>query len=115
MARNLYASHRPVQNAYLVRERDRRRMRELLLVVAAVLPVAAMLILYIAVQLEVLDTGYRINVLERRQDRLLEEERRLRLEAAYLTSPQRLETRAIEDLGLERPAFDQMIWYGELP
>jgi 4-amino-4-deoxy-L-arabinose transferase-like glycosyltransferase len=41
-----YAVRRPVVNSYLVRQRDRRRLRELVAVVAAVLPLAAALLGY---------------------------------------------------------------------
>ena len=50
--RNAYTVHRPVINAYLVRERDRRRLRDLALVLLAVFPLALGLMVYTWLQLE---------------------------------------------------------------
>ena len=97
--RTSYVVRRPVDNRYLVRERDRRRLRELGWVLLAAVPVALMLIGYVWVNLELLRCGYRIHDLEGR----LQEERRalsvLELEEAYLTGAARLGARGAE-LGL---------------
>ncbi len=88
--RTSYVVRRPVDNRYLVRERDRRRLRELGWVLLAALPVAAMLIGYVWVNLELLRCGYRIHDLE---GRLHEEQRALsilELEEAYHTGAARL-------------------------
>ena len=42
-------------------------------------------------------------------------ERQLRLEASYLASPQRVEQRAIEELGMQSPDLEQMVFVDELP
>ncbi len=111
--RSAYAVRRPVVNAYLVRERDRRRLRELGLVLLAVLPLGLSLLAYTWLQLEVLRTGYRIEELERQLHRLNQAERQLRLEAAYLASPPRLAERAGSELGLVPPKLDQMVFLEE--
>ncbi|MFQ5349873.1 MAG: hypothetical protein ACE5EG_05455 [Thermoanaerobaculia bacterium] len=94
--RTSYVVRRPVDNRYLVRERDRRRLRELGWVLLAAVPVALMLIGYVWVNLELLRCGYRIHKLEGR----LQEQRRalsiLELEEAYLTSAARLTERGSE-------------------
>ena len=94
--RTSYVVRRPVDNRYLVRERDRRRLRELGYVLLATVPVALMLIGYVWVNLELLRSGYRIHRLEGR----LQEERRalsiLELEEAYLTGAARLAERGAE-------------------
>lgn len=108
--RGAYVVRRPVVNAYLVRERDRTRARELFWVLLLVLPVAAGLLVDIWVHLRVIRTGYSINALERQLDDLAQQERRLRLEASYLASPQLVEKRAVEELGMVEPRPGQLIF-----
>ena len=112
--KSIYAIHRPVVNAYLVRERDRRFGREVVRFLLVVGPVAAALVVCTWVHMEVSRTGYRIGAVERELDRLVQEERRLRLEASYLADPARLETRAQEELGMSVPALEQMVFASEL-
>lgn len=112
--KSIYAIHRPVVNAYLVRERDRRFGREVVRFLLVVGPVAAALVVCTWVHMEVSRTGYRIGAIERELDRLVQEERRLRLEASYLADPARLETRAQEELGMSVPALEQMVFASEL-
>jgi len=108
--RGAYVVRRPVVNAYLVRERDRRKLRELLWVTLLVLPLAIGLLFDIWVHLQVIRTGYRINELERMLDDVGQRERRLRLEASYLSSPQRIESRAMTELGMAEPRPEQLIY-----
>ena len=110
--RGAYAAPRPVVNAYLVRERDRRRLRELAWVVAAVAPVGIALLGHTWLQHETLKAGYRIEQLERRTHQLAQIERQLRLEAAHLAHPGRLQAVAGE-LGLQAPSIDQVIFLEE--
>jgi hypothetical protein len=112
--KSAYALRRPVVNAYLVRERDRRRLRELGLVLVTLLPLGAALLLYIWVQLEVVRTGYRIEGLERRLHALGQSERQLRLEASYLGSPERVGRRAAAELEMAPPRLEQMVFVEEL-
>lgn len=113
--RGAYVVHRPVVNAFLVRERDRKRLRELLWVMILVLPLAAGLWMDIWVHVRVIRTGYRINELESVLDDLGQRERRLRLEASYLSSPQRVEALAIEELGMLEPRPEQLIYLESQP
>jgi cell division protein FtsL len=113
-SRSEYAFTRPVVNTYLVRERDRRLLRELALVVFVVLCLGGGLLAYTWMHLEVLDTGYRIVDLERRLRDLAQEERRLQLESAYLASPPHIESRAATELGMKGPEMDQVIFSEEL-
>jgi cell division protein FtsL len=112
--RNAYAIRRPVRNAYLVRERDRRLVRELVAVVAVVVVLGGGLLAYTWLHLEALRTGYRINTLEKQLQELSKVERQLRLEAAYLAGPQRIEERATRELGMQQPALDQVIFWEEI-
>ena len=113
--RNAYAFTRPVANSYLVRERDRRLLRELALVLLVVLCLGGGLLAYTGIHLEVTRTGYRIDKLERELEERTREERRLRLEAAYLASPTQIERRAVAELGMQSPALEQVIFWEELP
>ena len=108
--RSRYTVRRPVNNSYLVRERDRRRWQDLALVVLTVLPLGAALLTYAWIQVEVLETGYRITRLERELDELKKQERWLRLESARLRSPDRIDREARERLGLAPPKIDQVLF-----
>ena len=110
--RGAYAERRPVVNAYLVRERDRRRLRELAWTVAAVVPLGSALLGYTWLQHQTLKAGYRIESLERQTHQLAQIERQLRLEAAHLAHPGRLQEMAGE-LGLQPPTIDQVIFLEE--
>ena len=109
-----YAIHRRVENTYLVRERDRRLLRELLGVAAVVLVLGGGLLAYTWVHIEIMRTGYRIDDREKELHQLLELERRLLLEAAHLEHPEQIEKRARLDLGMREPALSQTVFYQEL-
>jgi len=113
--RSAYALRRPVANTYLVRERDRRRTRELGLVLLVVISLGGGLLSYIWIHLQVLSAGYRIDELEREHVELSRKERQLRLEAAYLASPSQVESRAVKELGMQSPALEQVVFWEELP
>jgi hypothetical protein len=107
-----YLLPRPPRNRYLVRQRDRRRMRELLRVAVAILVVGVALLGYTWLHLESLGSGYRVEGLEQRLHELARRERHLRLEEAYLSSPQRVETRASKELGMQPPELGQLLFAG---
>lgn len=113
--RNAYAVRRPVVNTYLVRERDRRRLRELALVLLAGISLGGGLLGYTWIHLEVVRTGYRIDELERQLVDLTRSERQLRLESSYLANPHQVERRATEELGMQAPTLDQVVFWEELP
>lgn len=110
MQARMYTVHRPVANEYLVRERDRRRLRDLGRVLLRLAPLALAFTAFTWVHLQVLDTGYRIEELERRLHELAREESRLRLEAAYLAGPRVIEARAAAELGMQPPTVDQLVF-----
>lgn len=113
--RNAYAVTRPVLNTYLVRQRDRRRLRELALVLLATLPVALGLLGYVWINLELLDIGYEIHRLESVLKSEAELQRKLLMEESYLSSPQLVEARASRELGMQAATLDQLVFAGELP
>jgi len=108
--KNAYTVHRPVVNEYLVRERDRRRLRELGKVLLVLAPIGIALSAFTWVHVQVLDAGYEIEALEERLHDLNRQESRLRLEAAYLASPNVVERRAAEELGMRPPDLDQFVF-----
>ena len=112
--RSPYTIHRRVENTYLVRERDRRLIRELLGVVVLVVVLGGGLLAYTWVHIEILETGYRIDGFEKELHELREEERRRRLEASYLAHPQRVDDRARLELGMRPPTLQQTLFYEEL-
>ncbi len=112
--RRPYAIHRPVENAYLVRERDRRLIRELLGVAALVLMLGGGLLAYTWVHIEIVRAGYRIDQREKELHGLLEEERQRRLEAARLTHPALIEERARREQGMREPTLEQTMFHQEL-
>lgn len=109
-----YAIRRPVENTYLVRQLDRRRLRELIGVFGIVCLVGGGLLAYTWVHIEIMRTGYRINDLEHTLERLQEEERRHRLEASYLAHPLQLEERSARELGMIAPELEQTVFFHEL-
>ncbi|HEX2163916.1 MAG TPA: hypothetical protein VHM02_08205 [Thermoanaerobaculia bacterium] len=109
-----YASHRPVENAWLVRERDRRRFRELALVLLAVGSVVLALLAYIWLNVRVLDAAYRIDELE---GTLRDLERRravLALEEARATALPVVEARAAAELGMVPAAASRTLTWEAL-
>ena len=112
--RSAYAFRRPVLNTYLVRERDRRLVRELALVLLVVVLLGGGLLAYTWIHLEALRTGYRIDLLDHQLHDLAQSERQLQLEASYLASPPRIEERAVRELGMQQPTLDQVLFWEEL-
>lgn len=116
MTASPYLARRPVENEFLVRERDRRRVRELLRLLLLVAPLGLALLAYTWIHLESLDAGFRIRGLEQELHELERRERQLRLEAAWLKSPGRVEGLAESELGLAPPRPEQVVfWTGEAP
>ncbi len=107
--KSAYVLRKEVDNAYLVRTRDRRRRRELLGVLIAVAPVGLALLAYSWTHLQVLESGYRIDKLVRELEAMGQAERHLRLEVAQLSDPRVIERRAIEELAMEPPSPEQWV------
>jgi cell division protein FtsL len=105
-----YLRRQPVRNFLLVRERDRRRIRELRLLVLAVVPAALALLGYTWVQTEIMRTGYQVRALERRVEELARTERQLRLDASRLESLERVEAAAAKELEMQFPTLEQMVF-----
>jgi len=104
-----YAVRRPVENVYLVRERDRKRTRELAALVLAAVP--PMLVLFAAIwaNLETVRLGYQLAQVARQKEAQLDRNRQLRMERAQATSLAHVDEIARKKLGLVPPAPEQIL------
>ncbi len=98
-----------IRNSQVVREVDPRSSRELwgLLVLVGVL--VSGLVLYAWPHMALRETGRATEQMYRERDRLVEENRKLRLEKASLENLRRVETIATRDLGLAAPAPEKVV------
>lgn len=85
-----YAQSKRVQNLHLIRERDRRRGRELATFLLAGLPVACAFLVYVFVHVETVRVGYARQARVKAATELLEENRRLRASLALTSTPERV-------------------------
>jgi cell division protein FtsL len=98
-----------IDNSQVVRERDPRAGRELWLLLAVVAAHVAGLVLYAWPSLELRQTSQARARMERERERLIEENRKLRLERSTLENLRRVETIATRDLGLVAPPPEQVV------
>jgi hypothetical protein len=110
-----YVVRRPVLNSYLVRQRDRKRRQELGLVLVIILPLAIGLLGYVWLNLELIDSGYEVHDLERTLKQEGQLRRELSVEAAYLSSPAQVQSRASTELGMVPTTLDRLIFLEEIP
>lgn len=102
----MYAQKRPIENTHIIRERDRRRFRELLAVLSVAVPLGLFLLLFTWQNLEVIRLGRESNNLTKKLESLENVNRDLRLEIERLTALDAVEQKAMT-LGLQRtPAAD---------
>ncbi len=104
-----YAVRRPVENVYLIRERDRKRTREFAALVLAAVP--PMLVLFAAIwaNLETVRLGYQLAKVAGQKEALLERNRQLRMEQAQAASLVRVDEIARKKLGLVAPEPGQIL------
>ena len=100
---------KPVDNSRVVRQVDPRSRREILLVILLAAVLAAFLGLYAWPALEIRRAGQAGVELDREKQRLVEENRKLRLEKAALENLRRVEAVAGRELGLAPPAPERSI------
>lgn len=105
----MYAVRRPVENVYLVRERDRRRTRELLGLALSAVPPMVVLFAAIWANLETVRLGYQLQRLGKQRDTLVEKRRQLRTSRAEGAALDRVEKIARGTLGLQLPRLEQII------
>lgn len=98
-----------IDNSKVVREVDPRASRELWALVLLVGCLVAGLGLYAWPHLERRRAGLETQQMDRERERLVEENRKLRLEQASLEELQRVEAIARRELGLAPPAPEQVV------
>ena len=90
----MYTQKKPIENAHIVRERDRRRFRELLAVFALGLPIGLFLLLFTWQNLEVIRLGREATKLQKLRKEIGEDNKRLQFELDRLTALESVEERA---------------------
>ena len=105
----MYAYHRPVENEFLVRERDRRSSWELLALLAAITLPSCVIFFAIRANVEVVQLGYQIERAQTQRESLMERNRQLQIEKASLSSLGRVDEIARGKLGLVPASPTQVI------
>src|ERR1051326_8778643 len=90
----MYAQKRPIENAHIVRERDRRRFRELLAVLSLGIPIGAFLLLFTWQNLEVIRLGREATHLQEQRKQIEDANKSLQLELDRLTALDAVEKKA---------------------
>jgi cell division protein FtsL len=98
-----------IDNSQIVREVDPRSNRHLWSLLFIMLMLVGGVALYAWPHLAFRQTGMATEQLYRERERLLEENRKLRLEKASLENLRRVETIAVRDLGLETPKPERLV------
>jgi cell division protein FtsL len=99
---------KPIDNSGVVREVDPRSRREIVLMIVLVALLAAGLGLYAWPALEIRRAGQEGALLDSQKDRLLEENRKLRLEKGSLEDPARIDAIARKE-GLAEPPPERTV------
>ena len=82
----MYTQKKPIENAHIVRERDRRRFRELLAVLSLGAPIGFFLLLFTWQNLEVIRLGHEATRLQKTRKEIEDANKALQLELDRLTS-----------------------------
>jgi cell division protein FtsL len=98
-----------VDNSQVVREVDPRSFRDLFSLLVLVAVLVAGLVLYAWPHLEIRQTGMATERMNREKERLIEQQRKLRLEKAALENLRRVETIATRELGMATPPPERVI------
>lgn len=97
----MYAQKRPIDNAHIVRERDRQRFRELLALLGLGIPIGLFLLLFTWQNLEVIRLGHEATRLQKQRKEIENANKVLQYELDRLTSLHSVEQKATA-LGFER-------------
>src|SRR5262245_25355540 len=97
----MYAQKKPIENTHIVRERDRRRFRELFSVVVLGLFIGGFLLIFAWQNLSVIRLGHEATRLQQQKKELENTNKALRLEIDRLTALGSVEQRAAT-LGFEK-------------
>ncbi len=104
-----YQVSRRVANEQLVRQVDRERNKQLVMVTITGLLLAAAVLAYGWQHFEMIRSGYRMEEQKQEREYLVKIQRQLALERASLVSPDRIETIATRELGMVPPSDDQVV------
>ncbi|HKO56335.1 MAG TPA: hypothetical protein VJ276_10690 [Thermoanaerobaculia bacterium] len=96
----MYTQKKPIENVHIVRERDRKRFRELLAVVSLGVPIGAFLLLFTWQNLEVIRLGHEATRLQQQRKQISDANKALQLELDRRTSLAEVEKKAAA-LGFE--------------
>jgi cell division protein FtsL len=103
------------RNLAVLREHDHRGTRWLFAVVAGIVVALSPFVFYLLRQIDYVHVRYQIEDLRGQNNKLIEAERRLRMEQATLESLPRVEERAVRDLGLVRPSPERVVVIRGIP
>jgi cell division protein FtsL len=98
-----------IDNSKVVREMDPRRGRELWLLLLLAACLVGSLVLYAWPNLELRQAAQSRGRMERERERLLEENRKLRLERSALENLRRVEAIATREMGMVTPPPEQVV------
>lgn len=99
--------HKTIDNTRLVKLDDPRRKRELRMVTVAMSVLFLLCTVYVWQHFRAIEYGYNIEAAKQERDRLMEENRELRMQEAQLKDPQRIDQMA-RRMGLEMPRAGQV-------
>ena len=104
----MYAQKKSIDNVHIIRERDRRRSRELVAILFVGIPIALFLLLFTWQNLEVIRLGHAATRLQNQRKQIENENKALQFQLDRLTSLQSVEQKA-KTLGLERTDPRQVV------
>ena len=90
----MYTQKKPIENAHIVRERDRRRFRELLAVLSLGIPIGLFLLLFTWQNVQVIRLGREATTLQQQRKQIEDSNKALQLELDRLTSLDAVEQKA---------------------
>ncbi len=90
----MYTQKKPIENIHIVRERDRRRFRELLAVLGLGIPLGLFLLLFTWQNLEVIRLGHEATRLQQTRKEIEDQNKTLQLELDRLTALDSVEKKA---------------------
>ena len=90
----MYAQKKPIDNAHIVRERDRQRFRELLALLGLGIPIGLFLLLFTWQNLEVIRLGHEATRLQKQRREIENANKVLQYELDRLTSLHSVEQKA---------------------
>jgi hypothetical protein len=96
----MYTQRKPIENAHIVRERDRRRFRELAAVLSLGAPIGFFLLLFTWQNLEVIRLGHEATRLQKQRKEIEDANKALQLELDRLTALANVQQKA-SALGFE--------------